>query len=63
MYTIEEQQVLVSVNFAAVEKRGTTIEEIEKAGSLYFCSYKIDWKDTIGRLIGSGLLVRNGDRM
>jgi SAM-dependent methyltransferase len=60
MYSIAEQQVLISTNFAAIENRGTTIDEIEKAGIAYFCSYKMDWNIAICRLIDSGSIVMSG---
>ena len=60
MFTIEEQQILISTNFAAVENRGTTIKEIEKAGIAYFCSYKLDWNEAFGTLFTRGALVQNG---
>jgi SAM-dependent methyltransferase len=43
-----------------MEKRGTTVEEIEKAGVAYFCSYKTDWNEAISRLVESGAIVMSG---
>jgi SAM-dependent methyltransferase len=60
MFSVEEEQVLISTNFAAIEKRGTTIEEIEKAGIAYFCSYKMDWNDAISRLLESEAIIMSG---